>query len=382
MQLRKHQQRFIDQNPDRAILNWEMRTGKTLAASLWSNHPRRNENPIVVCLKQNKKAWQREAPHTTVYTKEEFKKQNINNPSCLVLDEAHKAAAPLFTKGRSQLATCIYNFIKDNPHMHVLLLTATPVRNDPSSFHTLLCYIRVYIPWKEWRADFYKLETRPFLRFPAYFPRNDWRIKIREYVEKYTDIVSLRDCVDELPEERELVVEIDTPKYERPEDEIVTWTHEHKHEQTEKLEYIKSLEYRKLIIVCHYTDQIDEYAKELSKEKDVFVLDGRVKDQDIVKEQAKASSECYFIVQASMGMTWDGYMFGAMVFASMSHKSVDHTQMKGRLTSVDNSADVLFYYYLIGGRWDRRIYDTIKTNQDFNVHVYKHEESTRITKNT
>jgi len=376
MELRPHQKKFIDENPNHALLAWEMRVGKQLPACLWSNHPIRNRYPIIICLKQNKKDWQKDAPHATVYTKEEFKKHymKIHKPSCLVIDEAHVTASPLFTKNRSQLSTAIYTFIKDNPDIHVLLLTATPIRNDPSSLHTLLCYRGVFIPWKLWREKFYSLEYRPFLRFPAYFPKPDWRIKIRPVLEKYANIVSLRDCVNDLPPEMTEIIKVKTPKYVPPLDEIVTWTHEHQHEQIGKAEVIKGLGYRKLIVVCHYTAQIDLLANELAKDREVFVLDGRTKDPSTVKKQAQESDECYFIVQASMGMGWDGYMFGAIVFASMSHKSVDHTQMKGRLRSLEDLHPVV-YHYLIGGKWDQRIYDSILANQDFNPHIYKYEKN-------
>jgi hypothetical protein len=168
------------------------------------------------------------------------------------------------------------------------------------------------------------------------------------------------------------IIKVKTPKYVPPLDEIVTWTHEHQHEQIGKAEVIKGLGYRKLIVVCHYTAQIDLLANELAKDREVFVLDGRTKDPSTVKKQAQESDECYFIVQASMGMGWDGYMFGAIVFASMSHKSVDHTQMKGRLRSLEDLHPVV-YHYLIGGKWDQRIYDSILANQDFNPHIYKYE---------
>lgn len=377
MLLRKHQQKFIDENPDYALLAWEMRTGKQLPACLWSNHPRRNKNPIVICLKQNKKDWQRDAPHATVYTKEEIKKyaKDIKNPSCLVIDEAHVTGSPLFTKNRSQLSTAIYNLIKDNPDMHVLLLTATPIRNDPSSLHTLLCYRHIFIPWKEWRERFYTLEYRPFLRFPAYFPKPDWRIKIRPILERYANIVSLRDCVDDFPPETVEIIKVKTKPYVPQVGELPKWTDHHQAEQEGKAEVIKTLGYRKLIVVCHYTNQIDSLTKELEKDREVFILDGRTKNPDQIKRQAQESPECYFIVQASMLMGWDGYMFGAMVFASMSHKSVDHTQAKGRLRTVDDPHPVI-YYYLIGGKWDKRIYDSIMENRNFNPHIYLHELTT------
>jgi hypothetical protein len=366
---------FIDQNPDYALLAWEMRTGKQLPACLWSNHPKRNKNPIVVCLKQNKSDWKKDAPHATVYTKEEIKKfgKDIKNPTCLVIDECHTCASPLFTKARSQLSTAIYNLIKENPNMHVLLLTATPIRNDPSSLHTLLCYRGVFIPWKSWRERFYSLEYKPYLRFPAYFPKADWRIKIRPILEKYANIVSLRDCIGELPPETVELIKIKNKPYVPVIGELPKWTDHHQAEQVGKSEEIKKLGYRKLIIACHYTAQIDLLASELGKDREVFVLDGRTKNPSEIKLLAQESDECYFIVQASMGMGWDGFMFPALVFASMSHKSVDHTQMKGRLRSVDDPHPVI-YYYLIGGKWDKRIYDSIMLNQDFNPHIYKYEK--------
>ncbi len=136
-----HQQRIVDLNPNKALLCHEMRTGKTLIAVNWLEM--RANNSIVVCPKQLKKSWKENSPLSSVYSKEEFKKKwkTIEKPSGLVIDEAHTFASPLFTKGRSQLSTAMYEFIKANPDMDVMLLTATPIRNDPSSLHTLLCFI-------------------------------------------------------------------------------------------------------------------------------------------------------------------------------------------------------------------------------------------------
>jgi superfamily II DNA or RNA helicase len=371
--LRKHQQRFIDSNPNKALLCWEMRTGKSLPATMWGQL--RSDNCIVVCPKQLVNDWKTLAPFATVFSKEQFKKnwKTIKKPSALIVDECHTFASPLFTKNRSQLATAMYSFVKDNPEMGVLLLSATPIRNDPSSLHTLLCYIGVYIPWKDWRDVFYELQYRPYLPRPAYFPKSNWRITIRTVLEKYADIVSLKDCVDYLPPVTSEIVKIDTPKYIRPTDEEYRWTNEHQHEQINKAEYIKSLGYRKIIIACHYTFQIDELKKILEKERPVFVLDGRTKDPDLVKKQAKEADECYWILQSSMGFGLDAWMFGALVFASMSHTALHHTQMTGRMTSVDYPKPI-FMYYLIGGIWDKRIYDSIIKNQDFNPHIYLNEK--------
>lgn len=387
MKYRPHQARFIKENPRKALLNWEMRVGKTLPAAVWIDMPCRAGNTYIVTPKQNKKDWQAMGTKATVLTKEEFKKlrPSIVNPTAIVVDEIHYFASPLFVKGkkRSQLAEALYSLCREYPEMDILGLSATMIRQDPWSLHTLLCYIGVYYDHKEWRERFFEKKEMRFLpRQPwmkkgevptAWVPKDTWRFLIRGVLEKHCDIVSVKDLVDMPPPEHE-VVKIKQPKYELPEDRQVTWTDEHMHEQQSKHNWILGLGYHKLIIVAHYTQQIDELEEELSEDKPVFVLDGRTKDADAVKRAAQEAEECYFIVQASMGFGFDGYMFGAIVFASMSHSNVHYTQMTGRPTSLEH-LKVARFYYLIGGRWDQRIYDTVKEGKDFNPHLYLHDAS-------
>jgi hypothetical protein len=224
MNLRPHQQRFIDKNPDRALLLWEMRTGKSLPAKLWSEHPSRNAGAVIVCLKQNKKDWERLCPDAIVKTKEEFKRdwKEIPNPTCIVVDEVHNFLAPLFiAKKRSQLAESLYNFIRKYPKIHVLLLTATPLTNDPASLHTLLTYLGLYCDWKNYQQRFYELQYKPFLPRPAWFPKPRWRDEANKILESkdMVDIVSLKDCVDSLPAVIEEPIVVKTEPYEYADDE-------------------------------------------------------------------------------------------------------------------------------------------------------------------
>lgn len=376
MELRPHQKRFLDANPGKALLVWEMRIGKSLPAKLWSEHPSRNRKAVVVCLKQNKKDWIELCPHAIVVSKEEFKKRwrEFIDASCIVVDEAHNFAAPLFVaKKRSQLVEALYNVIKSRPDLHVLLLTATPLSNDPASIHTLLTFIGHFIPWKEFQSRFYKLEFKPFLPRPAFFPIKGWRAEANKLIYKYADVVSLADCVDSLPPETHEVVTVKTPPRVYAEDEDYHWTKDHLQEQTEKLPAIKEIGtgYRKVILVCHYTAQIDELAAKLKSDRPVFILDGRTKDQSQVKKDAQEAEDCYFIVQAKMGFGWDGYMFGCMIFVSTAHRVIDFQQMLGRLTSVDHPKPMVYYYLLAeGDSWDKRIYKSVKEGFDFNPHKY------------
>jgi len=368
MELMPHQKEILDINPSKAILDWEMRVGKSLPASIWIDMPCRTGNTYIITPKQNKKDWEAFKTKAKVITKEEFKKTEIVNPTAIVIDELHYFASPLFKKGRSQLSVSLYNLVKKYPDMHVLGLTATPIRNDAWSLHTLLCYIGAYYDWKWWRSEFFELKRMPFLRFPAWLPKDDWRTKIKPYRLKHCHKKSLSEIVEFLPPIETTFIYIKQPRYTKKE---ITdnWMAEHQHEQQDKYKKILELDYHKIIVVAHYTDQIDNLAKELSKEKPVYVLDGRTKDADKVKREAQEADDCYFIVQSSMGFGFDGYMFGATVFASMSHSTVNHTQMLGRMRHPKHLKN-LSIYYLIGGRWDQRIFDTIELGKDFNPHIY------------
>lgn len=359
-----HQERVLRENPRKALLVHEMRTGKSIIGAKWVDMPERNQNAYIICLKGNKKEWERYNTKAQVITKEEFKKLDIKSPTAIVVDEAHYFGSPVFLRKRSQLSEKLYKLVKEYPNCDVLLLTATPIRQDAWSLHSLLCYIGVYYDWKKWRETFFELKTMPWMRFPAWFPKADWRDKLKPIRDKHCDIVSLHDIVKDLPQPEERIIKIKNKPVvgER-------WTDEHKEEQKGKLQEILNLGYKKLIVVCFYTEQIDELAKELSKEKPVYILDGRTKNADEVKTQAQQADECYFIVQASMGFGFDGYMFGAIVFASMMHSIVDYIQMTGRQRHIEHIVTPQFIF-LLGGVWDTRIYNSIKKNESFNPHNY------------
>jgi len=372
MKLLPHQQNFIDKNPKKALLNWEMRVGKSLPAAVWIDMPCRSGNTYIICKKKNKKSWLEFKTKATVLIKEEFRKvaPSIKNPTAIVIDEIHWFASPLFLKGRSALAESLYNITKQNPDCNILGLSATMIRQNPWSLHTILCYAGIYYDWKEWRNRFFELKRMPFLRFPAWFPKHDWRVGVSAIRDKHCSIIALHEVVDNLPPAETRIIKIKQEKYEKPIDEIVTWTHEHRHEQQNKVSEILELDYKKLIVVANYTSQIDELAKELVKEKPVFIVDGRTKDAEKTIEEAQNADECYLIVQSGCGEGWDGWMFGAMVFVSMSHSCTNHTQMLGRQRHPKHLR-ITETYYLIGGRWDQRIYNTIQAGEDFNPFKYE-----------
>lgn len=363
-----HQQRFAKNYTGSRLLVHEGGTGKTVCACLWLKDGR-DSKALVICPKKIKLKWQKELEtwqtKATVVSKEEFKKLPIQSWSAMVVDEADEFASPLFVaKSRSQLSTKLYEQTKAHPETPVLLLTATPIRSHPWNLHSLLCFMGIYIDWKIWRERFFTLSWMPYLPRPAYLPKENWREMIRPVLEHYADIVLLKD-VAELPPVTENVVHVDTPPFVKT-IEDKPFFDEHRHEQQNKVPAILEIgkEYRKVLVVAYYREQVAALEEALSEDRETFAIHGGVSDQEAVIKQAQDSDECFFIVQASIGAGFDADSFSCVVFASMSYAVRDYVQMKFRVRRIHNLHPVC-YNYLIGGRCDKAVLTQIERGKDF-----------------
>lgn len=384
MELYKHQQRFITKNPDKALLVWETGTGKTIVACEWIKL-RVPVKTVVICPKAIIKKWQRDLKESgavaDVFSRDQIKKEDIKGYGCIVIDEAQDFASPLFNKDRSERATIIYKRLRENPRINILLLTATPVRSTPWNIHTLAVYIGIFWDIQNFQRDFFYF-TDMFGRF-HWEKKNGWQKQIRPLVEEIADIVLMSDCVD-VPKQHHQVQEIPWTKdqedllkgqgYQEP---IQAWHARHRaengHKKFKELEKIVN-GYRKVIVVCHYRAQIEDYEKRLSSSRLVYTLTGDTKDQDKVIQEAREADDCIFIIQAQMGAGFDAGEFSVVVFASMSFRYVDYVQMKGRVKRINNLHENTFIH-LLNGKNDVAIYDTIQQNKDFDVHEYINKSS-------
>lgn len=366
-----HQTKYVKGYKDKELVVHETGTGKTVCASVWLKDGR-DSDALVVAPKRVLKKWSIELEkwHTkaTIVSFEPFKKLPVKQWSALVIDEADEFASPLFTKQRSARSECLYELVKAYPDVPILLLSATPIRSSPANLHSLLVFRGVYIPWKTWRDKFYSLERRPFLPRPAWLPKPNWRKDIRPVLEKYSDIVLLKDCVSYIPPVTEQIIKVKTkPLPKNPEWEpSAAFVAEHRNEQTNKVKEILAIakHYRKILVVAHYVEQCQTLEKELSKNRETFMMYGGIKDQESVIKSAYESDECFFVVQASLGVGFDADGFSCVVFASMSYKVRDFIQMKGRVRRRHNLHPVA-YYYLLGGPRDTQVYKTILLGKDF-----------------
>ncbi len=374
MELYSHQVKYAKGYPDRGFLVHEGGTGKTVCACVWLADGR-DSDALVICPKKIVGKWQETiqkwGTKAIVVSKEHFKKMCLSKEahkqwSALIIDEADEFASPLFVaKQRSQLSTALYELLKSYPDMPRLLLTATPIRSNPWNLHTLLCFYGHYIDYKKWRDTFFDLKRMPYLPRPAYIPKNNWRKQIRIVLEKYADIILLKDCINELPPITEHKIKIDVPKYLKAID-AKPFFDEHRWEQQTKTKNIIEIgkKYRKVLVVAYYRDQIDELEKELSKDKQVFKVYGGVKDQEQLLRQAQESDECYLIVQASLGAGFDADTFSCIVYASMSYAVRDFVQMNFRVRRIHNLHPVV-RYYLLAGRCDKAILHNVEKGKDF-----------------
>ena len=378
-----HQDKFLADNPNKALLAWDTGTGKTYASIMWIK-ARPNQNFLIIVPKNIKGKWLKDvedyklnALRITVLTKEEYKKQNCTAIDGIVVDEADFFGSALFMPGRSKLAEKLYSDIRNNNIKHVLLMTATPFKSAPHTIHTLLSYIGNGPLWKDWQRATYDLKMLPYLPRPAYIPNKGWRFyaldyaKPRMYTAKISDIATV-------PTQHNDVIEIKTNKpTEILSDNPTSEWHEYARAENgkEKLDWIKDYirGKSKVVIVCRYKEQIATYAKELQKDREVFILTGDTKNQDEEIRLAKESFECVFLIQAGIGAGFqlaekksEYYNFSHMIFASMSFSHRDYVQMQGRILRGD-ALQENWYTYLIGGACDKSVHKRVMLGEDFKL---------------
>lgn len=370
------QTKFLGEPNDYALLCCEAGTGKSHTAGEWLKQNGRDVNAVIFCPKQIVSDWEKRAVGSKVCTPQTILRESLpSNPTAIIVDEADAFASPLFvpTK-RSKCADKLYNYIRQNPQAHVLLLTATPVRSTPWNLHTLLCYIGRYTDFKQWRDRYFFLDKPRYMSRPAYFPVKGWQKMMQEVIEKNTTIALMKDMVDELPPETYKTIKLPPPKYEKN----VEWeaskqfVEDHLLEQLQKDKAIKEIAkgYRKVVVVVHYRQQIDGLVKSLSSERETFVLDGRTGNVDETIKKAEASNECYFIVQSSVGAGFEIPSFSCMIFASQSYSVRNYVQMKARIRRI-NALKPVIYFHLLGGRCDNMVYESIETGKDFVPSEYR-----------
>lgn len=366
--LRPHQQKFKEKNYGNVLLWHSCRSGKTLAASITAVG-----ETIVLCPKRTVNNWKEHLPNALVLTPHPFKK--IDTPTGLgtiIIDEVHEvAASPLYiAKERSAMVEKVYDMIKMNPNAKIMLLSATPLTNNVASLHTIMTWLGIAPNWTEFRNHFYQLESKPYMRRgqKAWFPKKDWRKEAYRILEKrngtYVDIVTLEEIAPWLPTKIEEIVEFKDPKYIPIEDE--TWVDAHRKEQSSKVSWLLNSHFRKLIVAINYHTSIDEVVNTLKEHKQLYIVHGKVNNQEEVINAWQKDPDGWLIINSALGASFDGYMADALVYHSPSWRYVHYGQMIERLTTIDkDKVKPRLIYYLIGGKYDKKIHKSIQEGKDF-----------------
>jgi superfamily II DNA or RNA helicase len=379
-------QKEVRNGTNKSILSWDVGIGKTIGALIWAKE-KGFKTVLVICPKRVRQKWIEAvrdlAPdgNYTVMTKEEFKKEDVPQVEAIIGDEFHWFCSPLFLRSRSLLSEKLYKYIKQyNPE--VLGLTATPVCSSIWNLHTALALTGKYIDWKKWRSTYSSLQFKPYLARPAWFPNEGWQKEMGELVKQYCDMASLEDKKG-LKKENEIAVPIHTlERFVNTEQWEASALFYAKHKwQASVDERIKALrdigeDFSKVIVSVFNTDVIDLLAKELKKDRQVFVVDGRVKDQETIIREANNSTECYLIVQSSCADGWDGETFDCVVFYQMGHAIKDEIQTKGRVRVNQYPREVNYYYLILETKnsTDEKIYQHHKENKDFIPSTFTEED--------
>jgi superfamily II DNA or RNA helicase len=393
--LYNHQQRIINENPEKRGLWWSTGTGKTRAASEWiiKNYL----DTLIVCPKSLKTIWEREMGQYSnhiILTKETFRRDwnSIPRYKSIVIDEAH-----YFFHEKSAMSKSLLKYIKKQNPERILLLTATP-HNGKSHFmvYVISEILGKKLNFLEFRRVFYYQMTLG--KRIIWQPRQDPGTieRVHNLLRVFGDVVKLEDCVDVpasifeteffdlTPEQRAEVKNIKQTEFNhmtcwgaisqvcggtrKGDDFIADWFY-----KSEKMDRVKELitENKKLIIVCHYNLEIDKI-KQLSESlgKQCFVIRGDIPNRQEVVDSANLCDDCVVIINGACSEGYGLQTFPLMVFYSYSFTLKDYTQIIGRIQRINAVQKCVYLSLVVKDTIDEDIFNNIMGKQDFQIKLY------------
>ncbi len=143
-----------------------------------------------------------------------------------------------------------------------------------------------------------------------------------------------------------------------------------------KIDYIleRAEEFPKMVIFANYTEQVNAIADALREEKkNVYVLDAKTKDRKALESEAEAAESSYIVAQTSLSSEWEFKSCPVVIFASLSNRSIDYIQGKGRVQRYDAVKHNLYIHLRTEykGSIDSKWFDVIMSGRDFNEALYE-----------
>jgi superfamily II DNA or RNA helicase len=138
-------------------------------------------------------------------------------------------------------------------------------------------------------------------------------------------------------------------------------------------------EFDKVAIFCRYNLQIDNLKNLLEDKyqgtKEVFIINGKVKNRDEIVQKANESKNCIVIINSACSEGYELPNFDVVIFASLGFSFKDYRQSQGRFLRI-NKLKKNLYIHLISGDIDQAVYDSIMNKRDFDIEIYAKENTT------
>lgn len=407
--LYKHQQKIIQEDPAIAGLFLGTGSGKTLIALSLARG-----KTLVICPKTQKedRNWEREAQRSglkidlTVMSKEEFRKraQNLARFDTVIVDEAHTCLGVTpnvrYVKRQaipktSQLFEELGLYVMRVKPARFYLCTATVIRSPMTvwgaakllghqwNFYEFreTFYVKLPMPGREvWTA---KTDTATKERLAAavrkigYVGRLDDFFDVPDQTHKVVHIElteAQKTRIKELPlEYPEPIVRVG--KIHQVENGVLAGDEFNTPEtfESKKIDAILdvALEYPRFIVFAKYTAQIAQIRGALEKEGyKVLTIEGETKDRGAVLKEAAQSEACIVVCQAQISAGWELKEYPTMVFASKTYSFVDYDQALGRIQRADNIKKNLYIHLVVKGGTDEAVHKSIENKKDFNEKIY------------
>lgn len=392
MELFNHQKKFLEQGRKKCLLAWGTGTGKTITALSWAKLL--GQDTLVICPKALRQNWLRNVSAlgvpATVLTKEEMRRdwEKLGKFNVVIYDEAHYAAGM-----KSQMAKNFRKYLKRHKTENILLLTATPYLSTPWNIYVLAGHLGYQWGYFSFKTRFF--QDRYIGRRVVPEVRPGMEKEIANLVKHIGDVVHLEDCID-VPEQ---IFETEyfelTPTQTKAIKEnvetnpIVRWTKNHQIEQgvvkgneyeeaqrfeSHKLARILELveENDKIIIVCRYNLQIDDYRQAVRAKlgREALVIRGDVKNRDEVVQEAERSKQAVVLIQGSCSEGYELPSFPLMVFASLDFSYKNYAQLLGRILRINHPKKNVYLHLLVKDGIDEAVYGAMMKKKDFDIAIY------------
>ena len=393
MPLYAHQQKLIDLNPSKYLLSWGTGTGKTLAAITLAKQ--NNQRALVICPKSLIDQWREQVPADwLVLSKEQFKKnyKTIGSYACIIADEFH-----YFGNYKSQLTKALLAYIKTYRPEFIYGLTATPYMSTSYNLYTYGLIFGKAWDWYKWTMRYFsrvKTGSRAIFVQKKEVDGVPIAKEMARLVNVLGNTVALEDCFD-VPEQIFEVESFDLTAEQKKAIKdsfdplpIVRFSKESQicggsllgdaytesqYFKSEKLNRVVDLiaEHKKIIVVCHYNNEIDVIASKV-KDKKVYIIRGDVKNRSEVVKEAEADDNCVVLVNAACSEGYELPSFPIMVFYSYDWSLKNYIQMMGRIQRAGHIKKNVYLSLVVKGTVDEDIYKTVAIKKaDFQIELYK-----------